>query len=321
MAKKQSKQPSADLLGELDAVRHDGDEAGRALKAWRVVLRGSGNSDLPVLLDYALEHGLVRPCDTEQGKAQTGRPAQTTTWVNPIDGSEMVWIPPGPFCVGPDRERAGAEGFSLARFPVTNAQFRRFLDETKYTPPEDHPANTTFLNHWNKGQQIPKGLEDHPVVWVSFLDALSYCKWAGLTLPTEWLWEKAARGPDGRTFPWGNAEGAAAHLTNVAGKKTCPVGSYPRTRTPYGCEDMVGNVSEWCQMTRGDDSAQVPEPWPAVPYGDEDEPVHAAVRGSCFLRSVSPRLASSHRRKLSVTRRNYWVGFRPALFLPCRPGV
>src|SRR5205085_2466509 len=114
-----------------------------------------------------------------------------------------VWIPPGPFAVGPDRERAEAPGFSLARFPVTNAQFGRFLDKTAYQPPDGHPEPELFLAHW-KGRRVPAAKQNHPVVWVSYIDALSYCRWAGLNLPTEWLWEKAARGADGRPYPWGD---------------------------------------------------------------------------------------------------------------------
>jgi serine/threonine-protein kinase len=93
--------------------------------------------------------------------------------------------------------------------PVTNAQFLQFLGASGYSPPENHPEPQYFLRHWREGR-IPKGMENHPAVYVSYIDALAYCRWADLTLPTEWLWEKAARGADGRRYPWGEQSLARA---------------------------------------------------------------------------------------------------------------
>jgi serine/threonine-protein kinase len=311
-------QPSAALLAELGELCKRAGGAERPLRTWQLVTQAAGNSDFPVVVDFALEHGLVLPFDAGARPDQHGRAAEYPAWVNPIDGSEMVWIPAGPFYVGPDNQRAQSRGFSLARYPVTNAQFETFLAESRYTPPADHPEPNLFLSHWRNGT-IPKGKENHPVVWVSFLDALAYCRWAGLTLPTEWLWEKAARGPDRRNYPWGDFLRDFPSLTNVFGRDTCPVGSFPRTRTAYGCEDMLGNVSEWCQTTVNDDHGFMPESVPDVHTDPEGVVTYAAVRGSCFLRTDGRRMVSWHRRRLSITRRNYWVGFRPASFLPFRP--
>ena len=169
----------------------------------------------------------------------------------------MVPIPPGPFLAGKERRPAACAAFSLARYPVTNAQFKQFLDETDYGPDDGAaPGGDSFLAHWRAGR-VPNGQDRHPVVWVSFVDAVHYCRWAQLMLPTEWSWEKAARGPDGRDRPWGNAKTAGRQekfslyqkLTNLGSKAACAVGQFPRTRTPFGCEDMIGNVSEWCQPT------------------------------------------------------------------------
>ncbi len=303
--------PSAAQLTELVNLSHLPEQAQRARRAWQLVLATAANVDFPMVIDFALGLGLIRPCSSG-------------SWVNPIDGSEMIWIPPGPFHVGEDRRHAESAGFSLARFPVTNVQFQGFLQQTGYSPADP----CFFLQHWQDGK-IPPGLEAHPVVWISYLDALHYCRWAGLTLPTEWLWEKAARGPDGRPYPWGTQPPLtrvmdwharrqavrSAELTNVASAGTCAVGRYPRTRTPYGCEDLLGNISEWCQPATSQDPGALPPPTPPLP----DTTGYAPVRGSCFLRVDTARMPSWHRRRLSVTRRNRWVGFRPALFLPCRP--
>ena len=306
---------AAEALSGLEALRRQAPGPARARDAWRLVTGASGDGDFGAVLDFALDHGLVLPCEADPA----GR-AANLVWTNPLDGSEMVWVPPGPFYVGEDRRRAVCRGFSLARHPVTNTQFLRFIEETEYQPGDDHPTNDYYLTHWDDGIE---GLEQHPVVYVSYYDALAYCRWAGLGLPTEWLWEKAARGPDGRVYPWGDGPpvSRAGRLAQVASAGTCPVGSFPRTRTAYGCEDMVGNVSEWCLPAGADDPGHFPRGLP----DDRPDPAAAAgyapVRGSCYLRQQPKAMACSHRRRLSKARRNQWVGFRPACLLPCRPAA
>lgn len=314
--------PSADLLADLVGLARAEPSAGRARQAWEILLGAAGHSDFGVVLDYATEQGLISsPQDLDSGKVN-GQPQGSHFWVNPTDGLEMVWIPAGPFLVGKDNTPAQAPAFSLARHPVTNAQLRRFLEATGYNPPAGHPEPGSFLSHWRNGSP-PRGREDHPVVQVSCIDALAYCRWAGLTLPTEWLWEKAARGDDGRTYPWGNRpiyRGGNPTRAQVCTDATCPVGSFSQVRSPYGCEDLVGNVSEWCQMTPGDDPGHLPPPWVTeLPDPSSGPSTLTAVRGACYLRLGSSTLRSSHRRRLSITRRNAWVGFRPAFLLPCWP--
>jgi formylglycine-generating enzyme required for sulfatase activity len=309
--------PGPDLLAELEAVEGP-DAESRLAASWRILARAPGRGEFEVALDRALERGLI-PMEfgaLVRGRTDSGEVAGP--WVNPIDGSEMIWIAPGPYYVGEDRFRVQAAGFFLARHPVTNAQFLRFLDETSYSPSRDQPDAEVFLSHW-RGRAIPKGKENHPVVRVSFLDALHYCRWAGLALPSEWHWEKAARGPEGRTYPWGSLppSGSYPHsyrLAHVSSPDTCPVGSFPRARSPYGCEDLVGNVSEWCWASAPEAAGDLPDEWTRADPSPILPDSLFAVRGSAFMRSGISRMTGWHRRRLLATRRNDWVGFRPAFY-------
>jgi formylglycine-generating enzyme required for sulfatase activity len=133
------------------------------------------------------------------------------------------------------------DAYYIDRHPVTNAEYKKFVEATGYRAPE----------HWKNGQ-IPKGKENHPVNYVSWDDANAYAKWVGKRLPTEAEWEKAARGTDKRKYPWGdeydynkcnNADGAVIFW----GDRTSRVGKYsPHGDSPYGLWDMAGNVEEWC---------------------------------------------------------------------------
>jgi formylglycine-generating enzyme required for sulfatase activity len=303
--------PSAPALHELTLLAKQKPSAKRNASAWAIVAGVMGNPDAHAVLDFARENELALPCEQTDGSANL-------TWTNPIDGSEMVWIPPGTFVYGSAGKTAEAAGFSLGRFPVTNAQYARFLAETGYLQSEEHPESDLLLSHW-PGDAPSKTQTDHPVTWVSLFDALAYCKWAGGTLPTEWLWEKAARGADGRLYPWGDSP-PTPKLAQIAARATCEVGKFSQVRSPYGCEELVGNVSEWTLPT--EDGAAVgafPNPYPEIAFPTDGERVQACVRGACFLRVAAAGARAGHRRMLSVARRNQWVGFRLAVLLPVRP--
>jgi serine/threonine-protein kinase len=307
-----------DLLDALEAVDESSPES-RYSAAWNILARAPSRDAFEVALDLALERGLV-PMELGaliRGRWESAGPAPS--WVNPVDQSEMIWVAPGPFYLGEERQRATSPGFFLARHPVTNAQYRRFLEATGYTPTVDNPEVPGGPPMEWSPRFYPPGKPDHPVVWVSFLDALHYCRWAGLSLPTEWLWEKAARGTDGRTFPWGETHPYSTYprdfrLAQVRADDRCPVGSFPRTRTPYGCEDLIGNVSEWCWFQdpaeAGKLSAEIVLSDPAAVHASD----MMALRGSAYLRRFASRMAAWHRRRLGVSRRNRWVGFRPAFY-------
>jgi len=133
--------------------------------------------------------------------------------------------------------------FFIDKYPVTNAQFKQFLDTTHYAPRD--PLN--FLRDWKAGN-FPEGWENRPVTWVSLEDARVYAKWAGKRLPHEWEWQFAAQGTDGRIYPWGNNWQPANMPTPATGRTMPgpdPVDAHPAGASPYGVMDMVGNVWQW----------------------------------------------------------------------------
>jgi formylglycine-generating enzyme required for sulfatase activity len=130
--------------------------------------------------------------------------------------------------------------YLIGKYPVTNKQYQVFVKAVGYKQP----------THWKDGV-IPDGKQDHPVVHVSWQDAVAFCKWVSrvskqqVRLPSEAEWEKAARGTDGRTYPWG--EEINGTYANYGGADTTPVGSYEKGKSPYGAYDMSGNVLEWVE--------------------------------------------------------------------------
>ncbi|MGO4885454.1 MAG: formylglycine-generating enzyme family protein [Bryobacteraceae bacterium] len=133
--------------------------------------------------------------------------------------------------------------FYLDRYPVTNADFKKFLDATQYRPPDSH----NFLKDWRNGA-YPEGWANKPVTWVSLEDARAYAAWAGKRLPHEWEWQYAAQGTDGRLYPWGNAWDDRAVPTPYRGRDLAPpadVDAHPAGASPLGAMDMTGNVWQW----------------------------------------------------------------------------
>jgi formylglycine-generating enzyme required for sulfatase activity len=133
--------------------------------------------------------------------------------------------------------------FFVDKYPVTNEQFKQFLDATHYVPRD--PIH--FLRDWKDGN-FPAGWDNRPVTWVSLEDARAYANWAGKRLPHEWEWQYAAQGADGRAFPWGNQWVLANVPTPDTGRTmTGPdaVDAHPAGASPFGVMDMVGNVWQW----------------------------------------------------------------------------
>jgi formylglycine-generating enzyme required for sulfatase activity len=138
--------------------------------------------------------------------------------------------------------------FWIDQTPVTNAEYKRFLDANPEHPVPFVDADRVRQYNWDRQTRtFPQDKGQHPVVLVSWHDAVAYAQWAGKRLPTEQEWEKAARGVDGRVYPWGD-DAPTPELCNFDGNEggTTPVGQYsPQGDSPYGCVDMAGNVWEW----------------------------------------------------------------------------
>lgn len=133
--------------------------------------------------------------------------------------------------------------FWMDRFPVTNAEFKKFLDSTNYHPQDD----LNFLRDWNNGI-FPEGWGHKPVTWVSLEDARAFASWAGKRLPHEWEWQFAAQGVDGRVYPWGNTpRETAIPIPEKSRMMRGPddVDAHPSGASPFGVMDMVGNVWQW----------------------------------------------------------------------------
>ena len=133
--------------------------------------------------------------------------------------------------------------FFIDKFPVTNAQFKKFVDATHYSPRDA----INFLRDWKNGT-FPSGWDNRPVTWVSLEDARAYAAWAGKRLPHEWEWQMAAQSTDGRVYPWGDLWLPANVPMPVTGRAMTspdPVDAHPQGASPYGVMDLVGNVWQW----------------------------------------------------------------------------
>ena len=168
---------------------------------------------------------------------------------------QMVTIPQGEFIMGSDQTDTAQQGveFGTAKpwfldehpqrtvtlptyqidvYETTNDQYRQFVDATRAAAPPTWPDG-----------RFPADQGRWPVTGITWFEADRFCRWAGKRLPTEAEWEKAARGTDGREYPWGNA--FDEKKGNIGSTGLAAVGSFPEGKSPYGVEDMAGNVSEW----------------------------------------------------------------------------
>ena len=217
---------------------------GRTEEQWRTLL----NQARDTLIDPQKRSAYVATQHEESFIVNTSKPKNL---------DNMVLIPAGEFQMGSnDDESLGDEypihtvfldAFYIDKYPVTNAQYKAFVDANPQWSKQDIPKkyhDVDYLRHW-RGNSFPKTEGDHPVVNVSWYAAMAYAQWQGKRLPTEAEWEKAARGGvDGQKYPWGDfADPSMANYDWNVGKTT-PTGTYPPNG--YDLHDMCGNVWEWC---------------------------------------------------------------------------
>ncbi|MEW8632325.1 MAG: SUMF1/EgtB/PvdO family nonheme iron enzyme [Candidatus Thiodiazotropha sp.] len=197
---------------------------------------------------------------------------------------DWVEIPEGPFLYGRELEQRELPTFYMARYPVTNVQYQAFIDAGGYDDKRwGEGLAMSFAESFEESLKSPDdhGLTERNRPWdnVSWCKAIAFCRWLSdrlgyeIRLPTEWEWEKAARGTDGREYPWGEGyRPGFANINETATKagptyleQTTAVGLYPQGASPYGVEDLTGNVREWClneynnpeRIEPGGDSARV----------------------------------------------------------------
>ncbi len=252
---------------------------GRTEEQWRTLL----NQAREVLIDVEkrqeyialLQNGAVPSNESISEIENT--PSEQTQSVSveqhtpsiPLEKDDMVLIPAGEFQMGSDERDAFndekpihtvyVDAFYMDKYPVTNAQFKAFIDENPqwrkplkwYESGKIDTANILrefhdgeYLKNWNKND-YPRGEDQHPATWVSWYAAMAYSQWMGKRLPTEAEWEKAARGGlIGEKYPWGSTIDASYLNYDAYIGKTTTVGKYPPNN--YGLYDMIGNVYEWC---------------------------------------------------------------------------
>jgi formylglycine-generating enzyme required for sulfatase activity len=259
----------------------------------------------------------IRPTHTPPPPPPTPTPPPTNTPAPESKEAEevpaiairdtMVEIPAGPFILGNDNsdpneapaQEMDLPAFMLDAFEVTNTDFATFVEATGYVTYREQEKSP---QNWRSA--YTEGKDNHPVVFVTFEDAQAFCEWAGKRLPTEFEWEKAARGPEGSLYPWGNEYDPTLLNGKDSGLRgTTAVGSYPPDG--YGLFDMAGNVKEW-----------VDSPYVAYPGSDYQDshysPDYRGIRGGGWFDEAEFVLSTNRNGGDPKITANDDIGFRCA---------
>jgi formylglycine-generating enzyme required for sulfatase activity len=200
----------------------------------------------------------------------------------------MILIPAGEFKMGDNNgkesekpeHRVYLDSYWIDRIEVTNAMYQQCVSAGKCKEPYGFSSDD-IKDYYNNSEYA-----DYPVVWVNWVQANAYCKWAGRRLPTEAEWEKAARGTDGRPYPWGSEQVDKTRvLINGRAAPMSKGGSFPAGASPYGVMDMSGNANEWvADWYSPNYYKSSPEKYPLGPRDGEEK----ILRGGAFVRDRKP---------------------------------
>jgi len=242
-------------------------------------------------------------------ESPVAEPLDHADFVNTLDGAVMAYVPSGDFLMGSDSGESKEspahtvylDGFWISKTEVTNDMYRLCVID-----------GTCNVNDWQTEFYNSDDFQDYPAASFSWKQADTYCKWTGGYLPTEAQWEKAARGTDGRTYPWG--EGADIKYAQYASNdyyqpNPTIVGSYPEGASPYGLLDMAGNVAEY--VADWYDSGYYEISPSENPLGPEDG-LERVVRGGSFNSSAYNIRVTRRSSAFLREEQNNQVGFRCA---------
>jgi len=228
----------------------------------------------------------------------------------------MVLVPVGEFIMGADsefsnerpRRTVNMDAFYIDKYEVTNAEYKEFVDATGHRAPYLKAFWAEPFN-WRSGT-YPPGKGDYPVVLVSWNDAAAYAKWAGKRLPTEAEWEKAARGGDGRTWPWGKTwDPNKCNIKESFLNSTQPVYLFAEGKSPYGCFNMAGNVTEWTADWYSEDYyRRAPDRNPPGPSTGKAR----VARGGAWDSNINLYARTGYRYYFPSNKKSANIGFRCA---------